>query len=80
MELINQYKNGLKEGYWRQGDDFPICEGYYKNGNRVGEWIGYYDNGKLRYKGRYSDNGKSDGYWEHYNKAGVAFRKRFYVK
>lgn len=61
---INQYKDGKKEGLWKELDKNGtlLSEGYYKNGKANG-WMKWYHNGDLAAEGNMID-GKRNGPWK----------------
>jgi antitoxin component YwqK of YwqJK toxin-antitoxin module len=61
--ISNQYKDGKKEGFWKELDKFGrmVSAGYYKNGKANG-WMKWYHEGKLVAEGNMIE-GKRNGAW-----------------
>ena len=71
VEIIGNYKNGEREGEWKdyyENGKLAIIDNY-KNGKREGEWKFYHENGKLGGIGNYK-NGKQEGEWKYYHENG----------
>ncbi|MEM9822472.1 MAG: hypothetical protein AAF985_15425 [Bacteroidota bacterium] len=61
--IFNQYKNGQKEGLWKEYDENNqlIAEGQYQNGKANG-WMKWYYQGELVASGNMRED-KRDGLW-----------------
>ena len=75
LEEVN-YRNGIKEGPWKQYYyDGPLkLSATYKNGKLEGLATFFYPNGRVMVSGPYVNNLK-DGVWMHIDDKGVAEKR-----
>ncbi|BDS10429.1 toxin-antitoxin system YwqK family antitoxin [Aureispira anguillae] len=69
--ILNQYKNGKKEGVWREFYEKGRLrsEGVYKDGKKEGLHREWWKNGELSLEGTY-ENGTANGLMKWYNEKG----------
>ncbi|MDX1799092.1 MAG: hypothetical protein R3255_10620 [Candidatus Lokiarchaeia archaeon] len=77
---ITTYKNGLKNGQWKQyyKNGKVEAEGVYKDGNFDGFVKWYYENGVLQTQGFYRHAVKN-GYWKSFESDGTLKSKVYYL-
>ncbi|MFN3916217.1 MAG: toxin-antitoxin system YwqK family antitoxin [Flavobacteriales bacterium] len=77
---INTYKNGLKNGQWKQyyKNGKILAIGTYRDDNFEGKVTYYYSSGTVDEEGAYK-NAVKNGYWKKYDEDGKLLGKVYYL-